>query len=173
MKQVLWTLFFLQSQGCNVTTNLLEQDNASAMQLEKNGKFSSSKNTRHVNIRCFFITDQIEKGHVAVEHVPTDKLIADYLSKPLQGTKFQEMRQILMNSLDRSRQVMRSRTVAPVKLRKLLRPEVDESQRAFLQQQNNGQANAQIIHCMFVPRFALAYFLFAENRKEKKNLFTN
>ena len=136
MKQVLWTLFFLQSQGHNVMTNLLEQDNASTMQLEKNGKFSSSKNTRHVNIRCFFVTNQIEKGHVAVECVPTDELIANYLSKPLQGMKFQEMRQILMNSLDHLRQVMRSRTVAPMKLKKLLHPEVDESQCAFPQQWN-------------------------------------
>ena len=144
----------------------------SAMQLEKNGKFSSSKNTRHINIRCFFITDQIEKGHVAVECVPTDKLIADYLSKPLQGMKFQEMRQILMNSLDRSRQVMRSRTVVPVKLRELLCPEVDESQCAFLQQQNDGQAIARTAHCIFAPGHMLAYSM-CRKQNNKKDVIDN
>ena len=64
MPFVLWTCYFLMAQGYGVTENLLLQDNRSSMLLERNGKASSSKRTRHINIRYFFITDRVNmKGH--------------------------------------------------------------------------------------------------------------
>ena len=50
----LQTRLFIQGQGYTVTAdNVLYQDNQSAMMLEKNGKMSSSKRTKHIEI-CFF-----------------------------------------------------------------------------------------------------------------------
>lgn len=40
------------------------------MKLEENGKLSPGKRTRHLDIRLFFITDQIEKGNVSFEFCP-------------------------------------------------------------------------------------------------------
>ena len=77
--------------------NILFQDNKSAMLLENNGKRSSSKRTRHLNIRYFFLTDQIEKGNVEVKFCPTDEMTADYMTKPLQGEKFFKFRNEIMN----------------------------------------------------------------------------
>lgn len=57
MPQVLWTWYFLMAQGYDVDDNIVYQDNQSTMLLEKNGKASSSKRTRHINIRYFFVTD--------------------------------------------------------------------------------------------------------------------
>ena len=37
------------------------QDNKSAILLEKSGTASSTKRTKHVNVRYFFVTDQVEK----------------------------------------------------------------------------------------------------------------
>jgi hypothetical protein len=51
--QVLWTCCFLEAQGCKVEKNTVHQDNQSAMLLERNGRGSSSKRTRHINVRCF------------------------------------------------------------------------------------------------------------------------
>jgi len=42
------------------------QDNKSTILIAENGKSSSSKQTRHLNIRYYFVTDQIKKGHVKV-----------------------------------------------------------------------------------------------------------
>ena len=41
--------------------NIVYQDNKSDIILEKNGKDSSSKRTKHINIRYYFVTDRIEK----------------------------------------------------------------------------------------------------------------
>ena len=64
--------------------------------LEQNGKKSSGKRTRALNIRYFFLTDQIEKGNLNVEYCPTTEMVADYFSKPLQGRLFQKFRTMIM-----------------------------------------------------------------------------
>jgi hypothetical protein len=50
-----WTRFFLLEQGYGVIDNLLLQDNKSLIMLERNGKASSCKCTRPINIHYFFI----------------------------------------------------------------------------------------------------------------------
>jgi hypothetical protein len=50
MPIILWTCYFLLSQGYGVIKNLLLQDNKSLILLERNGKASSGKSTRHINI---------------------------------------------------------------------------------------------------------------------------
>ena len=97
MTNVLWTKWFCEAQGYKITSNVLQQDNESAIRLEKNGKFSLHKATRHINIRYFFITDQINKKNVTVKYCPTDDLTADFMSKPLQGAKFQKFKSMIMN----------------------------------------------------------------------------
>ena len=49
MTMTLWTKNFLQAQGHEKETKLM-QDNASAIQMERNGKASGHKRTRHINI---------------------------------------------------------------------------------------------------------------------------
>ena len=51
--QILWTGLILRAQGYDVNKNILFQDNKSTILLEENGKKSSSKCTRHINIRFF------------------------------------------------------------------------------------------------------------------------
>lgn len=51
--QAVWTSHFLTEQGIQVKQNVVYQDNMSSMLLEKNGRSSSSKRTRHMNIRFF------------------------------------------------------------------------------------------------------------------------
>jgi hypothetical protein len=93
---VLWTKLFLEAQGHTIKQNILYQDNKSAILLEENGKKSSSKRTRALNIRYFFLTDQIEKGNVSVEYCPTGEMIADFMSKPLQGKLFKKFKDLIM-----------------------------------------------------------------------------
>jgi hypothetical protein len=37
----------------------------------------------------FLITDQVEKGHVEIKYCPTNMMIGDFFTKPLQGKKFE------------------------------------------------------------------------------------
>jgi hypothetical protein len=58
---ILWTNLFREEQGYDINSNILYQDNKSATLLETNGKKSSGKRSRALNIRYFFLTDQVEK----------------------------------------------------------------------------------------------------------------
>jgi hypothetical protein len=51
MPVICWTQYFMEGQGYQVQDNILFQDNKSAILLEKNGKASSSKCTKHINIQ--------------------------------------------------------------------------------------------------------------------------
>jgi hypothetical protein len=80
------------AQGYQVQDNVLFQDNKSMILLEKNGKALSSKRTKHINIRCFFITDRVDKGDISLVWCPTRDMIGDFMTKPLQGALFQKFR---------------------------------------------------------------------------------
>ncbi len=96
INMILWTRLFLEEQGYKIKQNTLYQDNKSAILLEKNGKKSSSKRTRAINIRYFFVTDQSEKGNVTVEYCPTGEMVADFMTKPLQGPAFEKFKALIM-----------------------------------------------------------------------------
>ena len=99
--QVLWTRLFMAEQGYPITENIVYQDNKSAILLEKNGRASAGKRSRAINIRYFFVTDQVEKGHIKIDHCPTDALWSDYQTKPLQeGEKFCKFGALLQGSQD-------------------------------------------------------------------------
>ena len=97
MSQVLWTKYFLDAQGYETEAHVVLQDNESAIKLENNGHKSMGQRSRHIQIRYFFITDQVQKGNVQIKYCPTDKMEGDYMSKPLQGSKFAGHRESLMN----------------------------------------------------------------------------
>ena len=97
MPQLLWTRYFLEEQGYGVKTSQLYQDNLSAILLEKNGKWSSSKRTKHINIRYFFVKDRMDANELRIDHCPTDEMIADFHTKALQGSKFFKFRKLIMN----------------------------------------------------------------------------
>ena len=66
MSQVLWTRYFLAAQGYNIKDCVVYQDNKSAILLEQNGRASSSKRTRHINIRYYFVTDRANCGEITL-----------------------------------------------------------------------------------------------------------
>jgi hypothetical protein len=79
-----------------VVDNVLHQDNRSAILLEKNGKMSSGKRTKHIAIRYFFVTNRIRAGEISPKWCPTGEMITDFLRKPLQGAMFWKFRDLLM-----------------------------------------------------------------------------
>lgn len=97
MGPILWTNHFLEAQGYGTGNTVLFQDNQSAMLLERNGVRSSSKRTKHINVRYFFIADRIADGDLCVAYCPTLEMIADYFTKPLQGKLFIKLRDLIMN----------------------------------------------------------------------------
>jgi hypothetical protein len=91
-----WVRLFVLAQGQKVTRNVIFQDNESAELLEVNGKRSSSKRTRHINIRYFLVTDAIAKQECEVKWISREYMFADYFTKAQQGAEFRIMRDFIM-----------------------------------------------------------------------------
>jgi hypothetical protein len=83
----------LKKIGCDV---VIEQDNTSTIQLENNSKASSTKRTRHINIRYFYVTSKIKSGSIRIIYHPTKQMVSNYLTKPLQGSLFRTHRNSIM-----------------------------------------------------------------------------
>ena len=64
--------------------------------MEKNGRRSATGNSRHVDIRYFLVKDQANKGKTEVRYCPTHAMLADYFTKPLQGSLFKKLRNFIM-----------------------------------------------------------------------------
>ncbi|KAI2495312.1 Reverse transcriptase (RNA-dependent DNA polymerase) [Fragilaria crotonensis] len=97
LPQALWTRYFLEAQGYAVKESIVYQDNKSTILLAENGKSSSGKRTRHINIRYFFIKDRVASGEVKIEYCPTNEMVGDFFTKPLQGMQFIKFRDEIMN----------------------------------------------------------------------------
>ena len=100
MSMILWTRRFMEAQGYMIRDNVIMQDNQSTMLLARNGQQSSGKATRHIDVRYYFVKDQIDKKLMRLEYCPTDLMVADMLTKPLQGTQFRRLRARLLNYAD-------------------------------------------------------------------------
>ena len=88
MTKGICTRYFLKYQGQNIHGNIIYQDNQIAIKSENNSRQSSSKRTRHINIRYYFITDRITTQEVSMELCPTLEMIREYFTKALQGSQF-------------------------------------------------------------------------------------
>ena len=66
MPAIFWEKYFLDAQSYNVQDNCLYQDNKSYIILENNGKSSSRKRTKHINIQYLFITDCVAKSELYI-----------------------------------------------------------------------------------------------------------
>ena len=94
---ILWARYFIEAQGYTVTQNVMYQDNKSTILLANNGRWSSSKRTKHIKSRYFFIKDKVDSGEVSIKHRPTNEMWSDVLTKPKQGHAFKMDRAMLMN----------------------------------------------------------------------------
>ena len=96
-QKILWTRRFIEAQGHKINANIVFQDNTSAIKLEMNGKASSGEQTSHIDIKLFCFTDLIKRVKIQVKYCPTDKMIANYMTKPLVRSKCRKFRKQNMN----------------------------------------------------------------------------
>ena len=98
LPQILWTKKFLEDQGVRVRETILYQDNMSSMLLERNGQQSSTKRMKHMDICYLYVKDHIQNKTLSLEHCPTEEILADYFTKPLQGSLFVRLRNHIMGA---------------------------------------------------------------------------
>jgi hypothetical protein len=91
LPQVLWTSYFLKAQGMTMVDNVVYQDNRSSILLEKDGRASSGKRTRHINNRYFLVKDRVASGEIRIEYCPTKEMLGDCFTKLIQGPLFYQL----------------------------------------------------------------------------------
>ncbi len=87
---------FVIEQGYDIGPAIIYQDNLSCMALMKRGG-PGSERSRHINIRHFWLTERVDKGEVVIEHLGTEEMFANLLTKPVQGVQFVKERMALTN----------------------------------------------------------------------------
>ena len=86
---MIWENHFLEEQGYVHPTTVVY--------LEQNGILSSTRRTKHINVRYYFIKGKIDSKELIVKWCPTDDMVADYSTKPLSGEKFAQFRKAILN----------------------------------------------------------------------------
>ena len=95
--QLLWMRQTLKDFSITVDAVPLLCDNESAIKIANNPVQHSR--TKHIDIRHHFLRDHVSKGEISLNHVRTDKQLADIFTKPLDKVRFSELRSEL-NILD-------------------------------------------------------------------------
>lgn len=96
INQIVWVRNFLISQGYNIEEATVYEDNMSTINMVKNGK-SNSERTRHIAIRFYFVADRVQSKEIKIQYMQTSNMLADILTKPLQGKLFIRLRNQLLN----------------------------------------------------------------------------
>ena len=93
-KELLWYRHHLGGIGLSRTqpTTLLV-DSQCAMDIANNSKIS--ERSKHIEVQHFFVREHIEAGTVKLQHVPSEKQIADTLTKPLLRVAFKRCADML------------------------------------------------------------------------------
>jgi hypothetical protein len=65
-------------------------DSTSAISVSKNPILHSR--TKHIEAKYHFLRDNVEKGNIDLIHVPTEKQLANILTKPLDQATFARLR---------------------------------------------------------------------------------
>ena len=95
----IWFCHFMKAQGYEIQNNVLYQDNQSAIKIEKNGRNSCTGNSRHIAARYYWVKDMVDKGLVKIQYCPTELMLADFFTKPLQGNLFNIMSSYVMGKI--------------------------------------------------------------------------
>jgi hypothetical protein len=61
------------------------------------GARHTSECTRHINVRYYWVKDRIDSGDIQIVYLPTEDMVADIFTKPVQGQKFFNLRAMLLN----------------------------------------------------------------------------
>ena len=77
---------FMEEQGFRLKTPLILQDNTSAITLVT--KEGGKQRNKHLKARQAWIRERVKRGEIEIKHIGTANMLADALTKPLQGEPF-------------------------------------------------------------------------------------
>jgi hypothetical protein len=100
LDHILWIRRVLEWLGYDQGTTKLYQDNTSTITMAHMGRGASGSNTKHIDIRYFFIKQFIDAKVIEIDHLGTDQMIGDFFASPRQGQDFRRSRDVIMGYVD-------------------------------------------------------------------------
>lgn len=95
-RDIVWIRNVLKEMGFKQKEpTKLHQDNKSCIIMANRGQ--GGEFSRSVDIKYFWISEQVHKRRIALEYIPSEDLIADGLTKSMSVTKFLEWRNKILN----------------------------------------------------------------------------
>jgi len=91
--QLLWMKTLLGDYGFTQDTMIINCDNTSVINITKNPVQHSR--TKHIDIRHHFLSDLVESEVVSLSFISTENQLADILTKPLDGRRFESLRKAI------------------------------------------------------------------------------
>ena len=85
--KVMWFHRFMGYQGHNLQPPAIYQDNKSTISLVTKG--GGKPRTRHLRARQYAVKEQVDAGDFTIEYMITEVMIADVLTKAIQGAKYE------------------------------------------------------------------------------------
>lgn len=90
LNSIMWMKYLIEDLGIKQRKIKLYQDNKSTISMVKNGR--PGKGSKHINIRFFNISEKEKEGEIITKYKPTNRMLADILTKPIGGNDFIKMR---------------------------------------------------------------------------------
>ena len=79
---------------------MLFQDNQSTIRLFER-EMATNEMSKHIETKYFNVKDLVERRLVKVDYVPTNLMVADILTKAVQGENFATLRDVLLGQVDK------------------------------------------------------------------------
>jgi hypothetical protein len=82
---------------CSDKPTVIYEDNQAAIAIARSAQYHGR--LKHVDVRAHFVRDQVQQGQILIEYCPTDKMVADIMTKPLPKPAHQYMTKCLFGGL--------------------------------------------------------------------------
>ena len=88
MTEFVWCIQYLEDIGYTVKDKVVYEDNTSVLKLVQNRSYGRGR-TKHVELRYHFVVDKLDVKGIRLEYKATDDMLADILTKPCSGARYQ------------------------------------------------------------------------------------
>jgi hypothetical protein len=86
VKEALWLRKLMSDFGTKIGTLKIYGDNQGAIKLLKHP--IASVRSKHIDVIYHFARERVARKEVEFEYIPTDRMVADAMTKPLPESKF-------------------------------------------------------------------------------------
>lgn len=92
-QELLWLVQLMKEFKLEIETPKVFEDNQSCLKILQDEKVNPR--SKHIDVKYYFVRDLCQSGAVVYEYCPTESMVADILTKPLQKLKICSLRNLI------------------------------------------------------------------------------